>query len=138
MDSFEVIVRAVIIFDNTLLLCKIKGKDYFFLPGGHIEKGEKTQDALFREIQEELGADIESSVFIGAGENTYERDGMVIQEFNLVFSVGLNSNDIRAEEDHIEFEWVKKEDIESVHILPRNLLREVVKWMDKKETFFAQ
>ena len=51
-------VEAVIFnSDGELLLAlhKKKGKSYWVLPGGHVEIGEKMDEALRRELKEELG-----------------------------------------------------------------------------------
>ncbi len=51
------VVGAVIINpDNKILLCKShKWNDEYVIPGGHIELGEKMEEALEREILEEDG-----------------------------------------------------------------------------------
>ncbi|OGE35412.1 hypothetical protein A3H83_00515 [Candidatus Roizmanbacteria bacterium RIFCSPLOWO2_02_FULL_39_8] len=38
--------------------------DHFVVPGGHIELGEKIEDALRREVREETGLKIENPIFI--------------------------------------------------------------------------
>lgn len=48
-------VRAIIIHNNNLLVMRRDkfGKRYYTLIGGHVEMGESTEKALFREIHEE-------------------------------------------------------------------------------------
>ncbi len=48
--------RAVIIRDNKILLMHRKkdGKEYWVFPGGHIEAGETPEQAMTREIWEEV------------------------------------------------------------------------------------
>jgi 8-oxo-dGTP diphosphatase len=41
-----------------LLGVRSRGKDAFFLPGGKRESGESDQQALLREVREELGVDL--------------------------------------------------------------------------------
>ncbi len=41
-----------------LLAVRSRGKDAFFLPGGKREPGESDEQALVREVQEELGVDL--------------------------------------------------------------------------------
>jgi len=44
--------------DKRLLCARSKGKDTYYLPGGKREKGESDQEALIREIKEELSVDL--------------------------------------------------------------------------------
>ncbi|WP_198654704.1 MULTISPECIES: NUDIX domain-containing protein [Nocardia] len=46
----EIIARAVVRRDGDILLVKQRTKDWSFLPGGHVEPGERVEDALIREI----------------------------------------------------------------------------------------
>ena len=56
----EAIVAGVIVMDSRILLChRSPGRrwypDVWDLPGGHVEVGESSADALKRELLEELG-----------------------------------------------------------------------------------
>jgi len=59
---------AIIIKDRKVLLMhRIKnGKEYFVFPGGGVEEGESLEQAVVREIKEELGLDvkIEKELFV--------------------------------------------------------------------------
>lgn len=59
---------AIIVRDNKVLLCK-RAKDPFKgkwdLPGGYLEEEESPEEALKREMKEELGVEIEIKNFIG-------------------------------------------------------------------------
>ncbi len=44
--------------DKQILSTRSKGKDVYYIPGGKRESGESDQDALIREIKEELSIDI--------------------------------------------------------------------------------
>lgn len=47
--------------DQHVLLARSKGKDTFYIPGGKREVGENDQQALLREIQEELSIQLKPS-----------------------------------------------------------------------------
>jgi 8-oxo-dGTP diphosphatase len=56
------IVAAVILDDrNHVLVVRKRGTSSFMQPGGKIEPGEQSLEALVREIREELGARIDES-----------------------------------------------------------------------------
>jgi 8-oxo-dGTP pyrophosphatase MutT (NUDIX family) len=44
--------------DRKILSTRSKGKDAWYIPGGKREKGESDQEALLREIREELSVDL--------------------------------------------------------------------------------
>jgi len=91
-------VRAIILTErNTLLLIKrIKpGREhqpYWVAPGGGVEQGESLQDALHRELYEELGAqiDILSHAFI----LYHEKVGKRLEEH--FFICGLRGYDLTS------------------------------------------
>ena len=60
-------VGTIIIKDNKILLAK-RGhppfKNYWTLPGGHIEKGETAKQAIIREVKEEANLDIKPIFFM--------------------------------------------------------------------------
>ena len=47
--------------NKRLLLTRSRGNDTFYIPGGKREEGESDQEALIREVKEELSVDLESS-----------------------------------------------------------------------------
>ena len=62
------VAAAVIVSDGKILAAKRKnerlGGGFWEFPGGKIEKGESHENALRREIQEELGVDISIDGFV--------------------------------------------------------------------------
>ncbi len=61
-------VDGVILKDNQILLIKRKNdpyKDKWAIPGGFVEYGEKTEDAVLREVKEETGLEAKISDLVG-------------------------------------------------------------------------
>lgn len=56
-------VEGLIIQDGKLLLVTGYGADYYWTPGGKIDKGEDHEQALKREMKEELGIDVSNPRF---------------------------------------------------------------------------
>ena len=137
MQDIEVIARAFIMRDNMILLAHAKGAYNTFLPGGHIEKGEFARDALVRELVEELGVNSRVGDFIGVLEYLYWlKDDSEVQEINIVFNVELDDYDVSSKEGKLEFVWVKREDINSVKLLPEPLPNLLDGWMHTKNSFY--
>ena len=134
----EIVSRALITRENDFLICRRKGSDYWFLPGGHIDPGENGKDALIRELREERGSEIEISAFVGVIENFFEQNNQKICEINLIFQVlELGKMDERAsKEDHLEFKFIKLNDFEKENVLPRALKNGIVQWIQDEKPFY--
>ncbi len=52
---------GILIQDRKFLVTRPKGKSYFISPGGKVELGETTYEALKRELREEIEIDIDTS-----------------------------------------------------------------------------
>lgn len=65
----------VYIQDGKLLTVRSKGKHLFYLPGGKREQGETDEQALIREIQEELSVELTPQSLNYAGTFNAQADG---------------------------------------------------------------
>lgn len=119
MITIEYITRAIVERNGKFLLCRGRGRENWFFPGGHIEEGESALDVLGREIQEELGEESNVRGFLGACENKFEIKGKTIHEINLVFEVELvNRGELMSKEDHLEFAWFTREEMKNLLVFP--------------------
>ncbi|MFZ2970960.1 MAG: NUDIX domain-containing protein [Minisyncoccia bacterium] len=134
-NSFEIIARAVIVKDGKILVCRGKGKDYYFFPGGHVEKGERMEDALKRELSEELGIDAGKMIFIGAVENIF-KDSYERHEINLVFETEVKGDKFESRESHLEFELLTFDQFGTAEVLPASMKEAVMEWMNDKQRFW--
>ncbi len=51
-------IGGIILKDKKLLVTRSKGKDVFVAPGGKVEKNETAEEALTRELKEEISIEI--------------------------------------------------------------------------------
>ena len=115
MKTIEV-VAAVIIRDGKIFATK-RGygdwKGWWEFPGGKMEPGESPQEALVREIHEELEADIEGGELIETVEWDYPDFHLTMHCFwcsLLSESVHLNEHEAAA--------WLTADSLNSVRWLP--------------------
>ena len=129
LAGIETIARGVCVRNGKVLLCRAKGGDSTYLPGGHIEFGETGRQALVREVKEELGIDSTTGAFLGAAENSFLQHGKPHAEINLVYELKLADEAIRSREDWIEFEWCDLDKLAEANLLPETF-RAVAEWPD--------
>ncbi len=123
---------ACLIFNNEgkLLLTRRaidpdKGK--FDLPGGFIDPLETAEEAVMREIREELGVEVTEMKYLVSRANEYRFSGIVVFTTDLAFSVKVDSTDrIIANDDISGFEWVIPGEIDPAEI-PAPSIRYFVK-----------
>jgi 8-oxo-dGTP diphosphatase len=111
------VVAAIIKKDDCYLLAKRNKEKYMGLkwefPGGKVEKDESFEEALSREILEELNVNIE--IHNKVAEERYQDD-----EINIVlhyYMCSLIDTDIVLSE-HEAIEWVKKQDFLNYEFVP--------------------
>lgn len=117
----ETIARGVCIADGKVLLCLPKDRSYAYLPGGHIEFGETGREALVREMKEETGLDATAGELVDVVESSFVQKGERHCEINLVYRMSLAERDLgrtESREDWICFEWVPRERLGDVNLLP--------------------
>ncbi|MFH1866895.1 MAG: NUDIX domain-containing protein [Patescibacteria group bacterium] len=124
--TIEFLVRAIIIDEQgRILVCRKRGSDYYFFPGGHVEFSESSEQALRREIQEELGLVIESISFVGGTEHKFTEDRIEHHEINLVYKVQVKEIKTESKEDHLEFFLFTKEQLQKGIIFPEILKKHI-------------
>lgn len=113
------VVAAIIKKDNQILATK-RGYGEFInmweFPGGKIEPGETKEDALIREIREELDCTIEITKFALDLEYQYPTFYLKMSCFEAVIKEGtpklLEHNDAR---------WLSKKDLDEVNWIPADI-----------------
>ncbi|WP_062981076.1 NUDIX domain-containing protein [Nocardia anaemiae] len=121
----EIIARAIIRDDGRLLVARERGKTWAFLPGGHVEPGERVESALIRELAEELGTAGRIIGFAGVIEHRYTNRGNAHHELNLIFEAELDGIPI-SQEDHLEFDWLPIDQIDTTDLRPSALKAVIV------------
>ena len=125
VSGIENIARGVCVIDGRVLLCRPKKGGYTYLPGGHIEFGEKGAEALRREVREELGVDSTVGDLLGVVESSFVQHGKPHAEISLVYRLTLADQGAKSQEDWIEFVWWPVDRLDEANLLPPEMKKHV-------------
>jgi len=115
--------------ENRILFQRNKKGDAWVLPGGQVEIGETSAEAIEREFQEELGLRIRVSRLICIIENfnAYEYDGLhEVGMYYMVTSdeeVPVNDSAFKGMDASVEltFKWISMDELDQHKLYPRAL-----------------
>jgi len=112
---------ALIVRDGELLLVKRGAQPGFgkwSVPGGLVEIGERVQDAMVREVKEEVGFDVEAVKLTDVADTiTIDGNGRVQYHFVVVnFVARIVGGELKTATDILEAKWVPIEDVEKVDL----------------------
>lgn len=114
------VVAAVIKRNNKIFVTQ-RGygefKDGWEFPGGKVEKGETKEEALIREIKEELDTVIKVDSYLDTIEYDYPDFHLSMDCF--VCSIVEGHLVLKEHEDS---KWIKKEEIDTLNWLPADLV----------------
>ena len=114
------VVAAVIKRNNKIFVTQ-RGygefKDGWEFPGGKVEKGETKEEALIREIKEELDTVIKVDSYLDTIE--YDYPDFHLSMDCIVCSIVEGHLVLKEHEDS---KWIKKEEIDTLNWLPADLI----------------
>lgn len=120
---FNYRVGAVIMRDRKVLMVKNEDAPYYYSVGGRVKLGESCEEALLREIEEELGvkATIERPLFFNESFFNEEVSGEKFHEVSIYFSVKLPDDNMPLTCRSV----TENGSVESLHWLEIDKLNEV-------------
>ena len=127
MNTIHVV--AAIIRDQDRIFATQRGygdwKDYWEFPGGKIEAGETAEDALSREIREELDTDITVGEKLASIEYDYPAFHLSME----CFMAEVQQGELVLKE-HEAARWLGKNELDSLNWLPADM--EIIELLKQK------
>ena len=128
-------VAAIIVNDSgEMLLCRRAHEPYkgtLDLPGGFVDLYESAEDAIRREIREEIGAEVETIQYFDSFPNIYPYSGFNVHTLDIVFTCSLKKNSILTPNDDVsEIIFIPFDEIKPEEIKLSSIRKAVEKWLN--------
>ena len=135
-EKFNYRVCAIIISDNRLLAMKDERSPYYYLPGGRVAMGETAEQAVIREIKEELGvtATIARPLWLNQAFFTEDVDKLRYHELCLYFLMDITDTDLLSRGSRFiskegsrthTFEWLAFDRLKEEYFYPLFLKKDI-------------
>lgn len=139
---FSVRVRALIIDGGRLLAMHDEISPYYYLIGGKVEINETCEDAVLREVYEELNihAKIVRPVFFAQNFYTDDRDKSKYHEICLYYLLDISKTDLLSRGDKftvqegkhtLDFEWLDLSQLKDKYLYPVFIKEQIAKLPDE-------
>ncbi|WP_377865235.1 NUDIX hydrolase [Bacillus sp. R86525] len=123
---FNYRVGAICKHDNKILILQDEGEDYWYVPGGRVKILENSEDALKRELAEEVGVPIEVKRLIWSVENFFTLSERKFHEISFYYEVELHELPANGADQYILeeegrrylFMWVPVEELDAYNLQP--------------------
>ncbi|QQK06887.1 NUDIX hydrolase [Miniphocaeibacter halophilus] len=128
-SRFNYRVGAIILNNNKILFMKDGKGDYYYLPGGRVKLHETSEEAIKREIKEELKIDVEIERPLWLVENFFVEDVKKEKhhELGIYFLINIKDNGITKKNKFIvyennnkklEYTWLSFESLKNEYLYP--------------------
>ena len=135
-EKFNYRVCAIMIDNDKILAMHDERSPYYYLPGGRVMIGETAEQAVIREIEEELGITpkISRPLWLNQAFFKEDVDGLNYHELCIYFLMNITDTDLLSkgnkftlqERDHTHnFEWIEFSQLENEYFYPLFLKKEI-------------
>ena len=135
-NKFNYRVCAMMISDNKILAMHDDRSPYYYLPGGRVAMGETAEDAVLREVQEELHitAKIDRPLWLNQAFFTEDVDHLRYHELCIYFLMDVSETNLlergnvftvnEGKRTHT-FEWLEFDRLKDEYFYPVFLKKEI-------------
>ena len=121
---FPVSVKGIVVRDGAVVLLRNR-RDEWELPGGKLELGESPERCVAREIEEELGLDVEPDVLVDSWVYTITPGTHVLM---LVYGCTERvTREAVLSDEHTRLDWIGLGEVAALH-MPDGYKASIVRW----------
>ena len=135
-QKFNYRVCAMIISENKILAMHDERSPYFYLPGGRVTMGETAEQAVVREVREELDVTLKINrpLWLNQAFFTEDADGICYHELCIYFLMDISNTNLLergntfmlTEGKHTHtFEWLEFDRLKDEYFYPLFLKKEI-------------
>ena len=136
---FNYRVAGVILCNNRILIMKDEYSPYYYIPGGRVQMNELSEDAIVREVKEELNTKVKVNRLLWVNESFFQEECSQENFHEICFYYLLDlMNDelikkgdefvLQDNEDHnLTFFWKDIKEIENLYLYPLFIKQKVLK-----------
>ena len=116
----ELRVAAFVARGEDVLVCRVRGKDWWFLPEGRIKANESSLAALKRQICEEIGGSFQIVRPALCSENFFKLDGHRFHEICIYHEVQWLADKVLEQQTGAKevFDWIARKDVSKIDLRP--------------------
>ena len=134
--KFKLRSAGILIKNEKVLLVDMNNRGFLCLPGGYVELGETTEEALLRELKEETKKKFQIEKYCGVLENYFiDKEYGKIHEISFYYLVSLkekiDEKDFNLIENdngnivNLSFKWISLKELNKYNVKPK-LLQEIL------------
>lgn len=135
-EKFNYRVCAVFIDGGRILAMQDDRSPYYYLPGGRVRLGERAEDAVIREVREELGLNVKIArpLWLNQAYFTEDVDNLKYHELCIYFLMDFSETGLLSRGDIFtwqegkrthRFEWLPFERLKNEYFYPQFLKKDI-------------
>lgn len=145
---FSYRVGGILIHDGKVLLQQCDGDESYAVPGGHVNFGETSMDAIVREFKEETEVDVKPERLLWIGELFFPRDTRPCHQVCMYFLVTLCDetqiksgssffawDELEREKVNLKFSWIPLAELRNIELYPLGINEKLMNLSDSIEHF---
>ena len=130
-EEFHGRTCGIITQGKNFLIMRVNNTPYYHIPGGHIEIGEDSKQAVIREVKEEIGCDVQKADLFAIQENFWVKGKkqfhgiefyyIIKPKFELEMKDYQKIENDKGEKKLLDFKWVTIEELKVIDLRPSNI-----------------